>query len=164
MHMKALVIYGSRHGNTQKVAEAIGTSLGTLGTVQLMAVDTVTPAALAGADLIVVGGPTEAHGMSVPLKQFFAALPGGAMKGKIAAAFDTRLDMARWLSGSAASGIEGHLRKAGAELVGTAASFAVKGKDPELRPGEIARAGDWSRGLARVAATRLGASSQPVEV
>jgi flavodoxin len=150
--MNALVIYGSRYGNTQKVAEAIRDGL---GTAKVLSIEGVSPADLAEADLIVVGGPTEAHGISVPVKQFLAGLPHDAFKGKEAAAFDTRLAISRWLSGSAASGIAARLRGVSAHLVAPAESFEVKGKEPQLEPGELARAADWGRTLARIAASRF---------
>lgn len=153
--MKVLVIYGSRHGNTQRVAEAIGGGMGTLGSVQLVDVDAATPAEIGAADLIVVGGPTEAHGMTEPLKLLFTGVHAEAMKGKAAAAFDTRLDWPAWLSGSAAAGIEARLRHAGARLVASPASFIVKGKEPALEPGELARATQWGLAVAREAVALL---------
>ena len=52
------------YGNTHQVAEAIGAGLRPAFDVSVMAVAKVTLAVLAGADLVVGGGPTHAHGMS----------------------------------------------------------------------------------------------------
>ncbi len=95
--MKALLIYGSRYGNTQKIAEAISRGLRETGSAQCIAVDEAAPSSLAEADLIVVGGPTEAHNLTPAMKDFFAGPARSALKDKPAVAFDTRLDWPAWL-------------------------------------------------------------------
>ena len=62
--MKAVVVYESMYGNTHLVADAIGQGLSALYDVDVVPIDRVDPRLLDGADLIVVGGPTHAHGMS----------------------------------------------------------------------------------------------------
>ena len=57
--MKAIVIYDSQFGNTEKVAQAIHTALAARGESSLIRAADVTDAALAGCDLIVVGSPTQ---------------------------------------------------------------------------------------------------------
>jgi flavodoxin len=144
-----MVIYGSRHGNTQRVAKAIAEELRGHGSVDLLAVEDA-PGVLAkkAFDLIVVGGPTEAHRMSVPLADFFERIEPGALEGKAAAGFDTRLGWPMWLSGTAAAGIATKLREAGARVIAPEASFVVAGKYPELRSGELERAAAWASALA----------------
>ena len=68
--MKALVIYGTRYGNTQRVAEAIGDGLKSAFAVEVLPIDGVSPVQVTGADLLVIGGPTEAHGTTPALKAF----------------------------------------------------------------------------------------------
>lgn len=145
--MNALVIYGSRYGNTQHVAEAIADGLKEAMPVDVVELDKATPAMVKAADLVVVGGPTEAHGMTPPLKAWVDGM-ALALDGKKAAAFDTRIDMARIITGSAAKGIGAHLRSAGAKLVTDDESFLVKGKQPQLEPGELSRAVAWGREIA----------------
>jgi len=145
--MKALVIYGTRYGNTQKIAEAIGEGLKAACFVEVLPVDGMTPAQVTAADLLVIGGPTEGHGMTQPMKTFVDGM-SFALDGKAVAAFDTRIGIARILSGSAASGIEAHLRRAGAKVIAEEGSFIVKGKQPELEAGELARAQAWGKDLA----------------
>jgi flavodoxin len=148
--MKTFVIYASRHGNTQKVAEAIADGIRTHATVELMPVDKA-PASFAGqADLVVIGGPTEAHGMTPRIRQFLEGLEPGGLKGVPVAAFDTRLDWPRWMSGSAGAGIANRLERLGAKLVVQQASFIVEGKDPVIKPGELERAVAWGDTLARI--------------
>jgi flavodoxin len=149
--MNAVVIYGTRHGNTQAIAGAIAGGLKTKASVQIFPIETVPSGVLAQADLVVVGGPTEGHGVSEPVKVFFDDLAEDTFKGKLAASFDTRLQWPLWMSGSAANGIGGRLRRAGAELVSGPGSFIVKGKTPALEPGELTRAVEWGRSVARKA-------------
>ena len=63
--MHSLVIYESMYGNTHHVADAVGRGLAEVGgDVVVVPVERATPEALAGIDLLVVGGPTHAHAMS----------------------------------------------------------------------------------------------------
>jgi flavodoxin len=153
----SIVIYGTRYGNTHEVAKAIAISLEKRGSVELFPAET-TPS-FQDADLVILGGPTEGHGMSEPLKQFFAGLETDSMRGKLIACFDTRLTWPRWLSGSAAERIADRAREFGAEIVGPAGSFLVKGKTPELEPGELDRATAWADTVAQTAAGKLTAAS-----
>jgi len=148
--MNSLVIFASRTGNTRRVAEAIADGLRPHGSVTLLAVDDV-PATFAGTDLVVIGGPTEAHGMTPPLvdllDRFAAALDGIA-----AAAFDTRLRWPLLLSGSAGARIAARLRRAGARVIAPAESFFVT-RQPRLEEGELERATAWGATLAAAVGT-----------
>jgi hypothetical protein len=62
-----------------------------------------------------------------------------------AAAFDTRLDWPRWLSGSAADRIADALRDRGASVL-SMESFLVTMK-PELEDGQLERARAWGSSL-----------------
>ena len=146
--MNSLIVYGSRHGNTHKVAEAMAFELGKHGVVQLVAAEDARKVLPGQLDLIVVGGPTEAHGVTEPIAQFFDRIGTGAMVGKAAAAFDTRLRWPEWLSGSAAVGIAQRLQHARANVLSPQVSFFVSGKLPVLDPGELERAAAWAASLA----------------
>src|SRR5690242_20916476 len=101
--MKSIVIYASRYGNTRKIAEAIAEVLHASGEVQLLSADEALAIPLEQVDLIVIGGPTEVHRMTPPITQLFANMARGSLRNVAAAAFDTRLDATRWLTGSARS-------------------------------------------------------------
>jgi flavodoxin len=146
--MNSIVVYGSRHGNTHKVAGAIANELRRHGTVHLFSVDDAPATIPAKTDLLVVGGPTEAHRMTYPMVTFFDQFGNGDLKGIAAAGFDTRLTWPRWLSGSAGAAITVRLRKAGANVIDPGASFVVAGKYPVLEPGELERATAWACSLA----------------
>ena len=117
--MKAVVIYESMYGNTHLIASAIADGLGAHGEATVVPVAEARASVVEGADLVVVGGPTHAHGMSraatrkgavdaarkpgsdlvldapegsdaAGLRDWFASI--GQLP-KYAAAFDTRFDL-----------------------------------------------------------------------
>ena len=145
--MHSLVIYASRSGNTRTIAEAIGRGLETQGTVRVASIDEVSSARPSGVDLLVVGAPTEGHGVYPPMIEWLDRLPSQAMADLPVAAFDTRINWPRVLSGSAAAGISSRLARLGARQVAPPESFIVN-KQPALLPGEAERATTWGAGLA----------------
>jgi hypothetical protein len=171
--MRALVIYESMFGNTHEIAASIAKGLGTAGLdVDVRPVGAVTEDEVRAAGLVVVGGPTHVHGMARPstrqaaveqahersleldddprasgLREWFDALP--AMPPLAAAAFDTRVDSAKVLTGQASHGIASRLRRHGFALVSPPESFLVD-KTPALVPGEEARAEAWGTHLAEL--------------
>ncbi len=67
--MRAVVIYESMFGNTHEVAERIGAGLRTepeFEDVEVISVAEAIGRVLSDVDLVVVGGPTHAHGVSRP--------------------------------------------------------------------------------------------------
>jgi Flavodoxin len=169
--MRAVVIYESMYGNTHLVADAIGDGLAAAYPVDVVPVDRADRQMLEHADLIVVGGPTHAHGMSRAstreaavadahkpdseltldpdaegpgLRDWFTALPTLHAK---AAAFDTRIGLPAMLTGRASKGIARRLRQLGLNLVAEPESFLVT-KHNQLEPDETNRARQWGRQLA----------------
>lgn len=168
--MRAVIVYESVFGNTHHVAEAVASGLGDRYEVDLVPVDEADADRVAGADLLVVGGPTHAHGMAwasskqqgardeqakgpdghevdeqafgESLRDWFHHQRGHGR----AAAFDTRFDGPPPLTGSAAKGIGRRLRHHGWELAADPESFLVD-KENELVPGELDRARAWGAGL-----------------
>jgi flavodoxin len=53
----SLVIYDSKFGNTQHVAEIIAKGLEAAGPVRVLGVDAIPVASLGNPDLLVIGGP-----------------------------------------------------------------------------------------------------------
>ncbi|HEX2498254.1 MAG TPA: flavodoxin domain-containing protein [Actinomycetes bacterium] len=163
--MRALVVYESMFGNTRRIAEAIAAGLEMSAQVDLVAVGSA-PAVLADdLDLVVVGGPTHAHGMTRPGTRTSAAeqaadtvTPAGTglrdwleairpRPGLAAATFDTRFDKPGWLTGSAARGAAKRLQRSGCRLVASPESFYVLGTTGPVQDGELDRAYDWGRAL-----------------
>jgi len=91
---KALVVYDSRTGNTEKVAKAIGEGIKAAGlNVEVKHVDNTSVDDLTAAEAIVLGSPTYFSAMTDKMKAFVDATiklwPGkpGPLKDKVGAAF-----------------------------------------------------------------------------
>jgi len=167
--MRALVVYESLYGNTAAVGEAIASSLrnreldvevGPVSEIESMRAD--------GVELLVVGGPTHVHGMSSSRSRRDAASdekntfatptlePGlrtwledlAPGDGRLAAAFDTRIDKPAILTGSAAKGIGRRLEGRGFRLVAKPQSFFVSTAN-RLLDDELERAAAWAGEVAR---------------
>lgn len=143
--MNSLVVYESKFGNTQKLAEIVSKVLGSHGLARILEIDDPYALQLDAVDLLVIGGPTQAHGMSPAMRVYVESLIARAPAGMRAATFDTRLKGPGFLWGSAAKPIAEQLRKAGFVLTATPESFLVEGmKEPRLVDGEDQRAQAWA--------------------
>jgi hypothetical protein len=170
--MRTLVVYESMFGNTRHVAEAIARGIATSGEVKAVPTSHAHEEDLSEYDLVVVGGPTHAHGMSRTstrhsaektaekpdstvtlepdaasegIREWLSSLPPAHGH---AAAFDTRGDAPAFLTGRASKGIAKKLRHLGFDLVAESESFLVD-KEQRLEGGEEARAEQWGHSLAR---------------
>lgn len=164
--MRALVVYESMFGNTQLIAAAVAEGLARYMSVDVVEVGAAPTAVGSEVDLLVIGGPTHAFGLSrattradamakstrplisrgIGLREWTTAVETAAT-GVAAAAFDTRIDKPR-VPGSAARGAARRLRQLGFELVCPAESFFVTGTAGPLVPGEVERARGWGEKLA----------------
>jgi flavodoxin I len=86
---KVLVLYYSRTGNTEKMAQAVAQAIKSNGNVTVELSYHVGAEDLGGFDAIVVGSPTYHHEMSMDFKNLFeeAAAKGVNLKGKVGATF-----------------------------------------------------------------------------
>jgi len=132
---KAIVIYDTGFGNTEKIARALARGIEKQGVkVDCVNVDEVDVDKLVEYDFLAIGGPTHMHGVSKPMKAFFGKMKSLDIGGGIRAfAFDTRLDS--WWAGSAAKGIEKSLKKLGMKIVKSRESAIVKGREGPLEEG-----------------------------
>ena len=169
--MRAVIVYESMYGNTHLVADAIGEGLVTAFKVSVVPVAEASPAVLADADLVVVGGPTHMHGMSRATTRKWAVAAAGKAVGGLkvepgapgpglrdwlgslgrysvkAAAFDTRLHGRAALTGQGSKGVTRLLRAHGFDVIGQPESFLVTKQD-RLEPQETTRARGWGTKLA----------------
>jgi hypothetical protein len=161
--MKALVIYESMFGNTAEIAQAIADGLGGRFDVTLADVRDMPP--VENIDLLVVGAPTHAFGLSRPATRADAAKQDGVrpgaedrglreylddapkLSGIAAAAFDTKVRM-RLMPGSAARKALRRLGDLGCRPVRPAEDFYVAGMTGPLLDGERDRARRWAEALA----------------
>lgn len=157
---KALVVYESMFGNTHAVAEAVTEGLRTAVDTSLVDVGDAPLAIPDDIDLVVVGGPTHAFGMSRPstresavdqgagreaaehggIREWIAAVV--APEGLPTAAFDTKVAKPH-LPGSAAKAAERKLRRRGFRQLADPVTFYVAGTTGDLLDGELDRARAW---------------------
>ncbi|HEU4421315.1 MAG TPA: flavodoxin domain-containing protein [Pilimelia sp.] len=160
--MRALVVYESMFGNTQTIAEAVAEGLAAHISVVTAEVGAAPPTLADGVELLVVGGPTHAFGLSRPntrksavdqakrpvvstgigLREWLDTLQRRS-SGVAAVAFDTKVSKPR-LPGSAARAATRRLRRLGFAIAAPAETFYVAGTPGPLLPGEAERARRWA--------------------
>jgi len=160
------VVYESMFGNTREVAEAVASGLREGAEVEVREVSDASPLP-PGLDLVVVGGPTHAFGLSrastredagtkahrtvesasMGVREWLAGLDGTSLPA--CATFDTRVNHPR-VPGSAAKKAARRLRRMGATQAADPESFWVEGTEGPLVDGELDRARGWGRALAHV--------------
>ena len=167
--MRALVVYESMFGNTRLIAEAVADGLSSGLDVDVVEV-AAAPTSFDGVELVVVGGPTHAFGMTRQRTRDDARRQGEQAEhelvskgigmrewlervrstGTAAAAFDTRVHKPR-MPGSAARAADKRLRSRGFRSVARPESFWVSGTFGPLLEGEVGRARRWGEQLASAA-------------
>jgi flavodoxin len=88
--MKALIVYDSVYGNTEKIARAIAGALTPSGEVKVLCPSEVNPSELESVDLLVVGSPTQGGRATPAIQEFLSKIPSNALKNVSVASFDTR--------------------------------------------------------------------------
>lgn len=176
--MRALVVYESMFGNTERVAHAIASELAEVMTVDLYEVGQAPAGVHELVDLIVVGGPTHAFSLSSPrtradavrqgatggstergVREWLEQLPAGPHSESVAT-FDTRIEKVRHLPGSAAKKAGRIAHQHGYPTAIARESFYVSDMQGPLLPGELDRAHAWGRALAQTVVERAH-GSQP---
>ena len=167
--MKALIVFESMFGNTVAIAHAIGEGISPEMSVEVVEVSDAPAVIGDDIDLLAVGGPTHAFGMSRPSSRKSAA--NQSSRGLVstgegirewlatlskehadvaAVAFDTRSASPGWIRfmGTAGSGINKRLRKLGFRMVASPEHFLVVGTEGPLLDGEQERARHWGANVA----------------
>ncbi len=178
--MKIVIVFESMFGNTRQIAEAIADGARDPALVSVVNVNDITLPVLENANIVIVGAPTHAHTLSRPatraeaVKEAADPTKGLALEPNaestgirewletapslpgLFAAFDTRADIARVLSGAASSKIDRMLYSLGSKRLDKAQSFLVK--DNRLDEGERDRAQRWGTQLV-IAAEKFSAEA-----
>ncbi|MDP2343797.1 MAG: flavodoxin domain-containing protein [Deltaproteobacteria bacterium] len=177
----ALIVFESTFGNTRRVAEAIAAGLESRFEVRV--VDVAHAESTPGDfDLIVVGGPIHALGMSRPqtradgarqardmgtepvtapskgVREWLESLVQSPRKVH-AAVFDTAMHFGPFAGGSAARGEAAKLRARGYAVVLKPEHFFVKATAGPLEDGEVERATSWGTRLAALSLDGTGATT-----
>lgn len=169
--MSYLVVYESMFGSTQALAVAVADALAERGlgrVVEVGALAAEGQGVPGDVDLLVVGAPVHAFGMSRESTRLDAAKERSPLvsatigvrewledltltPGVRSAAFDTKVVTPR-LPGSAAKAIDKRLRAGGAVRACEPKTFFVHGKAGGLAEGELDAARAWARTLPASAA------------
>ncbi|MBF6518679.1 flavodoxin family protein [Nocardia farcinica] len=173
--MRARIVHESMFGNTAAVAEAIARGLAGHVHVELLNVAAVADLPDSPVDLLVVGGPTHAFGLSrartrldaagqtdrpveteIGIREWLADT-SPVPPDTAAAAFGTKVGKPPWLPGSAARGIGKRLRALGFQLIDEPKDFYVDGTPGPLAAGELDRAAAWGAHLGATMTARAAA-------
>ena len=167
--MRALIVYESMFGNTGSIARAVAEGLSPYLHVEAVPVRDAPDLIDTGIDLLVVGGPTHAFGLSrestrraaadqgadsmaahgTGLREWLAGVGRSAACARVAT-FDTRVAGSSGrpkAPGSAARRAARRLRSRGTELIVPPMSFVVSDTAGPLLPGEVDRARRWAAGI-----------------
>jgi flavodoxin I len=145
--MKALIVYDSVYGNTEKIARAIAEAITPSGEVKVLRAGEANPSELASIGLLIVGSPTHGGRPTPPIQDFLNKVPK-LSQGANVAAFDTRstTKLAR-VFGYAAGRIARNLKRKGGILIASPEGFFVTGTKGPLKEGELERAAGWAKGI-----------------
>jgi flavodoxin I len=143
--VKALIIYDSTYGNTEKIARSVAGAIN--GEVKVLAVNSVNPSEFESLDFFFLGCPTYGGRPTPAMLEFLESLSPNHVKGLNSAVFDTRMRgrMVK-IFGFAADKIASNLKLKGAQIQGSE-GFFVKSKAGPLVEGELERAANWAKGL-----------------
>ena len=164
--MTTLLVFESMFGNTQQIADAVAEGLSEHLPVEQVEVGAAPTVIGDDVELLVIGGPTHAFGLSrsrtrqsatqqaedglvstgIGLREWLGTLPEGSSDVAVAT-FDTRISKPR-LPGSAEASAEKRLRRLGFRVLARSQSFFVEGTTGPLVRGERERARRWGEELA----------------
>ena len=144
--MKALIVYDTKTGMTEKIALAISAGMKEVGTsVVVKKADEVTEEDFRGADAWIVGSPTHAWSASGPGKKALKLGIAAGASGKKGTSFDTRFDN----SGKGGAGkLQEMMENAGVQIVVPPEWFIVTGMKGPLADGQEAKATTFGRKIA----------------
>ena len=146
--MGTLVVYDSVHGNTERIARAIGEAI--TGEVRVLRVGEVSSSELGTFDLLIVGSPTHGGRSTQAIQDLIKNAPATVFEDTNVASFDTRLT-SRWVGifGYAAGRIAGSLKRKGGRLAVPPEGFFVEGTKGPLKDDEVERAAGWAREIVK---------------
>ena len=144
--MKALIVYDSIYGNTEKIARAVGEAMTPSGEVKVLRAGEANTSELASVDLLIVGSPVHGGRPTPAVQDFLNEMAQQSLKDIKVAAFDTRATSKfAKIFGNAAGRIAGQLTRKGGDLVVPAEGFFVTGTKGPLKEGEPERAANWAK-------------------
>ncbi len=167
--VRALIVYESMFGNTERIARAVRDGLRQYLPADTVPVNQAPDVVPDDVRLLVVGGPTHAFSMSrlstrqeawkqgglvtpveVGIRDWLAALKPTRVETLRVTTFDTRIAKVRRLPGSAARSAAKLLRRMGFRMLSTSESFFVNDTTGPIRDVELERAERWGAELGRL--------------
>jgi flavodoxin len=144
--MKALIVYDTKTGNTEKIAHSISAGMKEEGTsVVVKRADEVTEEDFKGADAWIVGAPTHIGSASGAAKKAVKVAIASGAAGKKGTTFDTRFES---MGNGGAEKLRKMMEEAGVKIVVPQEWFVVKGMKGPLADGEEAKAITFGRKIA----------------
>ena len=152
--MKISIIYSSKYGNTQKIAQSIQSGLGPesrLGQVEDFKIDD-----LKDLDLLIVGSPTQGGNPTPDITNWLKNLATNSLQNTKIASFDTRylakkqnawLKFLMSLIQYAAPKMQKLMQTKGGTSIAEPEGFAVTAQEGPLAGGELERAKAWGQSL-----------------
>jgi flavodoxin len=154
--MKALIVYDSVYGNTEKIARAIAGAITPSDGVKVLRAGEANPSELESIDLLIVGSPTHGGRPTPAIQEFLSKIPANALKNVSVTSFDTRFSakdkgvgirVLVGVLGYAAGRIADSLKGKGGHLAAPLEGFIIEGNEGPLKEGELERAAGWAKGI-----------------
>lgn len=139
--MNTIIVYDTQYGNTERIAQAIASTLQSFGPVQIACIDPDHPLDCQQADLLILGSPTQGLRATPAMQSFVLHTPFALLPNLAVATFDTRVH-GPW--GSAARNLARRLHEQHMETLVPPTSFFVEGTPGPLVKGEEERAARWA--------------------
>ncbi|AIC14611.1 flavodoxin family protein [Nitrososphaera viennensis] len=125
--MKAIVLFDTLFGNTEKIAHSVTKGLQKAGVeAECVNIRAANVEKLHEYDLLALGAPTQYFTASKSMKDFLDRMVELDLKGRCSFAFDTKLDS--FMAGSGAKFIEKRLRESGLDIIRKRGSALVIGQ------------------------------------
>ncbi len=147
--MKALIVYDSVHGNTERIAQVIGKVIAQEIEVVVIRANEVNTEQLKDTELVIIGSPTHGGWFTEAVKEFLNNTMKLVKQDIRIAVFDTRTPpvLMSKVFGFAANKMRKTLKKQGREIVVEPEGFLVEGIKGPLLEGEEERAEKWGKSI-----------------
>jgi len=153
--MNIKIIYFSKYGNTEKIAQALSSGTKSNDKVELINIEKAEKFNIFDTDVLIVGSPTYGGRPCPEIKKFLDSLSFHKSHKIIALTFDTGMTKENQkfflkgiisLFGYASPKIAREMEKKGFDVRGNE-TFFVKGEKGPLKEGEIERAKNWVKAI-----------------
>ena len=162
--MKALIVYDSVYGHTEKIAQAIGKGLTNKYEYSVVKGNNVGKNQLEELNLLIIGTPTHGGRWTEAIRDFLKEISGMKLEGVKVAVFDTRTESTGIIGGierifgRVAPRLAEEMKKHERNVIIEPEGFVVKGRKGPLKEGELQRAENWGNQIAEILRNRRNIS------